>query len=75
MGVYWVTARHSGSILGFGLVHWHMVAAAAARTVWILRGGLAFIGLVGAGVFLWFHRKNKRAQSDAEGESPAGGNW
>ena len=37
-------------------------------SLWLVRGGLALIGLVGAGVFLWFHRKLTR---DA-GESGVG---
>jgi len=40
-------------------------------SLWILRGGLAFLGILAAGVFFWFFRKSK-AESDAEGEAEAG---
>jgi type VI secretion system protein ImpL len=41
--------------------------------LWILRGGLAFLGLVAAGSFLWFyHRSRKDSGADAGG-SAAGG--
>src|SRR5271166_2958551 len=29
-------------------------------SLWLVRGGLALIGVIGAGVFLWFHRKLTR---------------
>ena len=32
--------------------------------LWILRGALWLIGLVAAGIFLWFHHKKKSAQAD-----------
>jgi type VI secretion system protein ImpL len=34
--------------------------------IWILRGGLALIGLIAAGSFLWFYRKAKAAESGSE---------
>jgi type VI secretion system protein ImpL len=34
-------------------------------TLWLLRGGLALIGFIGAGVFLWFHRKLTRDASES----------
>jgi type VI secretion system protein ImpL len=34
--------------------------------IWILRGGLAFIGLIAAGSFLWFYRKTKVEESGGE---------
>jgi type VI secretion system protein ImpL len=37
--------------------------------IWILRGGLAFVGLVAAGSFLWFYRKNKAEEAGPETES------
>ena len=33
--------------------------------LWILRGALWLIGLVAAGIFLWFHHKKKSAVADA----------
>ncbi len=30
--------------------------------LWILRGMLAVLGLIGAGVFLWFHHRSKKAE-------------
>jgi type VI secretion system protein ImpL len=38
--------------------------------VWILRGVLAFLGLVGAGVVLWFQHKIKKAK-ESSGEDPS----
>ncbi len=40
--------------------------------VWILRVGLAFVGLVAAGSFLWFYRKSKAEEAGPETESGAG---
>jgi type VI secretion system protein ImpL len=37
--------------------------------IWILRGGLAFVGLIAAGSFLWFYRKNKAEEAGTETES------
>jgi type VI secretion system protein ImpL len=37
--------------------------------IWILRGGLAFVGIVAAGSFLWFYRKSKE---DAAPETESG---
>ena len=39
-------------------------------SLWILRGALAVIGLIAAGVFLWFHHKSKKEQ-EAAGQAPA----
>jgi len=65
MVVYWVT----GGILLVYLVlvwfigtWWHLHGS----DLWILRGGLWLIGLVGAGSFVWFYRKSKEAQAPAE---------
>jgi len=33
-------------------------------SLWLVRGSLALIGFIGAGVFLWFHRKLTRDTSD-----------
>src|ERR1017187_3706758 len=37
--------------------------------IWILRGGLAFVGLIAAGSFLWFYRKSKADEAGPESES------
>src|SRR5580698_11600576 len=37
--------------------------------IWILRGGLAFIGFIAAGSFLWFYRKSKAEEAGPETES------
>jgi type VI secretion system protein ImpL len=34
-------------------------------TLWLVRGGLALIGFIGAGAFLWFHRKLTRDTSES----------
>src|SRR5271154_2878411 len=39
-------------------------------SLWILRGALAVIGLIAAGVFLWFHHKSKK-EREAAGQAPA----
>ena len=36
--------------------------------IWILRGGLAFVGLIAAGSFLWFYRKSKADEAGTESE-------
>ncbi|HVR25220.1 MAG TPA: ImcF-related family protein [Candidatus Polarisedimenticolia bacterium] len=37
--------------------------------IWVLRGGLAFVGLIAAGSFLWFYRKSKADEADTETQS------
>src|SRR5580704_7050974 len=37
--------------------------------IWILRGGLAFVGLIAAGSFLWFYRKSKADEAGTETQS------
>src|ERR1700734_9248 len=37
--------------------------------IWILRGGLAFVGLIAAASFLWFYRKSKAEEAGTETES------
>ena len=41
-----------------------------APDIWILRGGLALIGIVAAAVILWFYRKSKKAR---QGDEPVAG--
>src|SRR5579863_8961588 len=40
--------------------------------IWILRGGLAFVGLVAAASFIWFYRKSKAEEAGPETESGSG---
>ena len=69
MGIYWVTG---GVLAAYLVLVWFLGTWLSLRgsDVWILRGGLAVIGLVAAGVFLWFYRKSRRAQSAAAVEAP-----
>jgi type VI secretion system protein ImpL len=69
MGVYWVTG---GILLAYLVLVWFLGTwlPLHGSDRWILRGGLAFIGLAGAATFLWFHRKSKTAQGSA-GREPA----
>src|SRR5947209_1300505 len=46
LAVYMVLAWFTGTLLQ---LH--------GASLWILRGSLALVGLVGAGVFIWFHRR------------------
>ena len=71
MVVYWVTG---GILLVYLVVVWFLASWLHLRgaDVWILRGGLWFIGLLAAGSFLWFHRKNKAAQAGQEAETTEG---
>jgi type VI secretion system protein ImpL len=38
--------------------------------LWILRGGLALLGLIAAGSFLWFYRRSKQAEGNANAATP-----
>jgi type VI secretion system protein ImpL len=70
MGIYWATA---GILAAYLILVWFLGTWLHLEDshLWILRGGLAAIGLVAAGVFLWFHRKSAAAQSSGEGDSGA----
>src|SRR5271154_4687514 len=39
-------------------------------SLWFLRGALAVLGLIAAGVFLWFHHKSKK-DAEGGGDAPA----
>src|SRR5215472_14632267 len=65
MGIYWSTA--AVLIAYFVLVWWigtwlHLKGS----DVWMLRGGLAFLGLLAAGIFLWFRHRLGAAASDGQ---------
>lgn len=63
MVVYWVTG---GILLVYLVLVWFLATwlHLHGSDVWILRGGLALIGLLGAASFLWFHRKAKARQPE-----------
>jgi type VI secretion system protein ImpL len=68
MGIYWSTA--AVLIAYFVLVWWigtwlHLKGS----DVWMLRGGLAFLGLLAAGIFLWFRHRLGAAASDGQQEA------
>ena len=62
MGVYLAT----GAVLLIWLIlAWFIGTWLHPRDagIWILRGGLALLGLIGGGIFLWFHHKTQSQQS------------
>jgi type VI secretion system protein ImpL len=65
MGVYWATAA---ILVPYLLLAWFLGIwlRLHGSSLWILRGGLAFLGILAAAVFFWFFRKSK-AESEAEG--------
>jgi type VI secretion system protein ImpL len=65
MGVYWVTG---GILLAYLVLVWFLGTwlPLHGSDRWILRGGLAFIGLAAPATFLWFHRKSKAARAGTE---------
>jgi type VI secretion system protein ImpL len=71
MSVYWITG---GILLAYLVLVWFIGTwmNLQGSHLWILRGGLAFLGLVAAGIFLWFHRKKTAATSGADGSDPSG---
>jgi type VI secretion system protein ImpL len=71
MVVYWVTG---GILLVYLVLVWFLATwlRLSGSDVWILRGGLALIGLLGAASFLWFHRNAKARQPKGEPEGSAG---
>lgn len=64
MLVYWVTG---GILIVYLVLVWFIGSwmHLHGSDLWILRGGLWLIGLLGAGTFLWYYRKKKAAQSPA----------
>ncbi len=69
MGIYWATG---GVLLAYLVFVWFLAGWLNLRgaDLWILRAGLAVIGLVAAGVFLWFFKRVRAAQI---GENPDSG--
>ena len=68
MAAYLVTG---GVLLVYLVLVWFLPVWLHLRgaDVWILRGSLAFIGVLAAGVFLWFHRKAKASKPGQESEA------
>jgi type VI secretion system protein ImpL len=68
MGVYLVTG---GILLVYLVLVWFLGTwmHPPGAGIWILRGGLALIGLIAAACFLWFHRKAKAEESGDENPS------
>jgi type VI secretion system protein ImpL len=66
MVVYLVTG---GILLAYLVLAWFIGTwiPLQGSHLWILRGGLAFLGLAAAGTVLWFHRKKTAAISGAGG--------
>ena len=64
MVVYWVTG---GILIVYLVLVWFVGSwlQLHGSDLWILRGGLWLIGLIGAGTFLWFYRKKKAEQASA----------
>src|SRR5215469_3092699 len=71
MGVYWATAA---ILVPYLVLAWFLGSWLHLRgaNLWILRGGLAFLGLLAAGAFFWFYRK-AGAESEEPSETPSGG--
>lgn len=73
MVAYWVT----GIVLILYLVLVWFLGSwlhLKAPDVWILRGGLALIGIVAAASFLWFYRRAKRADAGEQQAAQSDGN-
>jgi len=73
MGVYLATG---GVLLAYLVLAWFLGTwlKLHGSDLWILRAGLALIGLAAAATFIWFFRRAKAAEtSGAEAEGPASG--
>lgn len=71
MGVYWATGA---ILLPYLVLAWFVGIWLHLRgaNLWILRGGLAFLGFLAAAAFFWFYRKAQTASEDpAEAQSGA----
>ena len=72
MVAYWVT----GILLILYLVFvWFLGSWLHLQSpdLWILRGGLALIGIIAAASFLWFYRKAQRSQGNEQEAARSGG--
>lgn len=66
MGVYWATAA---ILLPYLVLAWFLGIwlHLQGSSLWILRGGLALLGILAAGTFFWFYRK-AQSESNENGE-------
>ena len=71
MGVYWATAA---ILLPYLVLAWFLGIwlHLEGSNLWILRGGLALLGILAAGTFFWFYRKAS-AETDAPPEAQGEG--
>ena len=71
MVVYWATG---GILLVYLVLVWFLASWLHLHgpDVWILRGALALIGLLAAGSFLWFYRKNRAGQPEQDTDTSDG---
>ncbi len=73
MIAYPITA---GALITYLLLTWFLGGMLGLKSpdIWILRGGLALIGVVGAAVFLWFwNKKQKEKKAAVDVAAPVGG--
>jgi type VI secretion system protein ImpL len=71
MGLYWATAA---ILVPYLVLAWFLGIWLHLRgaNLWILRGGLALLGLLAAGVFFWFYQKiQAEAEEPVEAQSGA----
>ena len=71
MGVYWATGA---ILLPYLVLAWFLgiwLHLQGSR-LWMLRGGLALLGILAAGAFFWFYRKAKAQDVPAELEGDGG---
>src|SRR3974390_453178 len=68
MSAYLITG---GVLLVYLVIVWFLPEWMHLRggDVWLMRGGLAIVGLLAAGAFLWFHRRTK-AGVEQQGSGP-----
>ena len=72
MNVYLVTLA---ILLAYLVGVWFLpgVLRLEGRDIWLLRAGLALIGIAAAGVYLWFYRKQQREAAAADGAADTAG--
>src|SRR5262245_39514475 len=65
MGIYWKTAA---ALVIYGVMSWLLGTWLHLKSpdIWILRIGLAILGLVAAAIFIWFRRR-QQAAADSSG--------
>ena len=66
----------AAALIAYLLLTWFLGSFLKLKSpdIWILRGGLALIGLAGAALFIWYRAKQDRQKKAADpGPAPAGG--